>query len=749
MTTPSPAAKTLTALAANLPETPDQLTLAQWETLRQELTNLLGTPPQGKSRIGGAGSAPLPNPILPDRPENGFFFNPVDADEISEPDPRESEEKYRTILASIGDAVITTDPGGMVTYLNSIAEKLTGWSIDDAYGLPMEKVLRLIDDQNGQSMDSPVGEVLQTGLVSNLTNHTALVSKSGQVIPIEDSAAPIQSADGRCLGVVMVFHDVTEKRKREDELGRLNRTLKALSNSSLAMMRADVETAYLNEVCRIVTEDCGHALVWIGYAENDAGKTVRPVAYAGFEAGYLETLHLTWADSERGRGPTGTAIRTGQARMCRNMLIDPQFIPWRAEALKRGYASSIALPMNADGKPFGALTIYSRHADPFSQDEVDLLSELANDLAYGITAIRQRVARAAAEAALTESEVRYRSLFQAMTEGFALHEIVCDERGRPCDYRFLDVNPAFERLTGLNLAEINGKLKSEVPQLAGDDPLWTEKFGQVALTGKPAHFENYSPPLDATFEVFSYSHAPSQFAVIFMDVSERRRMEASLLQNAAQVEMQRHLIDQREQERLQIARDLHDGPMQELAAALFTLQCAIQDSTDETFCNTLEELRGSLQHQLQELRDYACELRPPTLSRFGLRTAIKSQVDTFRLKHPDIEVRYKLQTIDGHLPEQVQLGLFRIYQQAMNNVARHAHASLIEIRLKKSGGKAILEVQDNGTGFEVPKDWLELARHRHLGLVGMRERAEAVGGEIRITSTPSQGTLIWVRTSMD
>ena len=92
------------------------------------------------------------------------------------------------------------------------------------------------------------------------------------------------------------------------------------------MMRwQEDEQAYLDAICRIIVEDCGHKMVWIGYAEDDDAKTVKPVAYSGFEEGYLETLKITWADTERGRGPTGTAIRTGKVSMCKNMLTDPKF----------------------------------------------------------------------------------------------------------------------------------------------------------------------------------------------------------------------------------------------------------------------------------------------------------------------------------------------------------------------------------------------------------------------------------------
>ena len=138
-------------------------------------------------------------------------------------------------------------------------------------------------------------------------------------------------------GNVYLRREIAERRRAEADLRRLNRTLNALSHSDQAFMRAQEESAYLKEICDLVVHDCGHAMVWIGYAEHDDEKSVRPVAWAGFEEGYLETLKITWADTERGRGPTGTAIRTGQPSLCRNMLTDPQFAPWREQALQRGY----------------------------------------------------------------------------------------------------------------------------------------------------------------------------------------------------------------------------------------------------------------------------------------------------------------------------------------------------------------------------------------------------------------------------
>jgi PAS domain S-box-containing protein len=207
---------------------------------------------------------------------------------------------------------------------------------------------------------------------------------------------------------------------REEELNRLNRTLTALSKSSQAIMHATDESEYLHEVCRIIVEDCGHAMTWVGYARDDEAKGVQPVASAGFDEGYVERLNITWADSERGRGPTGTAIRTGKVCLCRNMLTDPQFEPWRAEALRRGYASSIVLPLQYDDKVYGAITIYSREPDPFSEDEVRLLTELASDLSSAIFAIRLRKAHEEAQEALKVSLTKYKVLFDSFPLGISI-----------------------------------------------------------------------------------------------------------------------------------------------------------------------------------------------------------------------------------------------------------------------------------------------------------------------------------------
>jgi PAS domain S-box-containing protein len=341
-----------------------------------------------------------------------------------------------------------------------------------------------------------------------------------------NSAAPVLDAQGQVIGCAVAIQDISDLRRHEEEIERLNHTLRALSNSNQAMLHASSEAEFLDRVCQIIIQDCGFAMVWIGFVQDDERQSVIPVASAGFELGYLESLNIGLNDPVRGHGPTGTAIRTGKPTRCNNMLTDPCFAPWRQAALEQGYASSLVLPLLSGEKAFGAINIYSHEPDGFSGEQEKLLIELAGDLSFGISTLRLRAERTQYVEALATSEAHYRNLFENMTEGFALHEIICDEHGRPYDYRFLEVNPAYERLTGLKREATLGQLASKA--LPGLEPYWIDAYGKVALTGQPTQFEHYTETLGRFYQVYAYQPAPGQFATILMDVTERKRTEERL-----------------------------------------------------------------------------------------------------------------------------------------------------------------------------------------------------------------------------
>ena len=213
---------------------------------------------------------------------------------------------------------------------------------------------------------------------------------------------------------------------QQEDLHRVNRSLRMIRDCSEALVRATGEFELLNKICRIIVEVGGHRLTWVGYAETDDEKSVTPVAQAGYEVGYLENLRISWSDGERGRGPTGTAIRTGKPAIAENIHTNPLYEPWRKEADARGYRSSIALPLLNDHGAFGALNIYSVETDAFKSEELELLQQLADDLAYGITALRMRAEQKKTEERLRHSE----ELFRLITDNVSDLIAIVDSRGR-------------------------------------------------------------------------------------------------------------------------------------------------------------------------------------------------------------------------------------------------------------------------------------------------------------------------------
>ncbi|MBT8767647.1 bifunctional diguanylate cyclase/phosphodiesterase [Metapseudomonas boanensis] len=231
-----------------------------------------------------------------------------------------------------------------------------------------------------------------------------------------------------------------------EELEYLNRALRTLSGSNRALLRAEDEGFLLQEICRVIVEEAGYRLAWIGRAERDAEQSVTPVAHAGLEQAYVDSLHMTWADRERGRGPTGTAIRTGRPTISRDILTDPKVTPWRESAIVHGIASVLSLPLRVEGEIFGGIGICASEPDAFGEREVELLSEAAEDLAFGIEALRIKARRRQAElqvAALNRALSTRVAVNHAVihaTDEVPLLKEICRVLVDDCGYRLAWVN---------------------------------------------------------------------------------------------------------------------------------------------------------------------------------------------------------------------------------------------------------------------------------------------------------------------
>ncbi len=340
-----------------------------------------------------------------------------------------------------------------------------------------------------------------------------------------------------------------------------------------------------------------------------------------------------------------------------------------------------------------------------------------------------------AEQALAQSERLFSELFERAGIGIVLKDI---------NGMMIRFNPSFRIMLGYSVEEMQKFHYNDITH--PDDKRLNDQLFHELVTGKRDSYSLEKRYLrkDGTYAWARMTATPimaadgrPQFVIgIVEDITDRKQIEAEL------DEMRRRLMRSRENERRRLAQELHDGPLQEIIGLSFQTQM-LEGSIDEE--DNMEQIR-SMQHTLDELatrlRAIAGELRPPALAPFGLEKAIELHAESFQKQHPELKLTLRLSQDGQKLAEDVRLALFRIYQELLNNILRHSQASEVWVRFFLDDEQAVLEIQDNGQGFVVPIRWVSMARGNHMGLIGSRERAEAVGGRLQVESSPGKGTLI-------
>jgi two-component system, cell cycle sensor histidine kinase and response regulator CckA len=420
-------------------------------------------------------------------------------------------------------AVIDTIPGTF--YLLDADFRLAGWNAslrDEIIGKPESEmtdtdVLDIIHPDDRAIIQQKMMNVLNHGVEERAEVRVFLRGGPEICWRLMTGKKIILNGASFLIGTGI---DITERKRAENQLQKLNRAHLAISNCNQVLLYAHNEKELLQEICRIVVDIGGYRMAWVGYAQDDEAKTIRPVAQAGIEEGYLDTLFLSWADTERGHSPTGTAIRTCHPCSICDLQSDPEFQPWLMEATARGYASVLSLPLKTGEKAFGALTMYSAIQDSFNAEETKLLTALADNLAYGITMLQTRTARDEAEDALRQSEALYRSRFQNL---HTVMLIIDPENGM-----LVDANPAAVSFYGWDRDELCQKKISQITllresEVTFDMELLTNKenngfiFRHCRADGSVRDVEVFCAPI-------IIQGRPLYYAVVH-DITERIRHE--------------------------------------------------------------------------------------------------------------------------------------------------------------------------------------------------------------------------------
>jgi PAS domain S-box-containing protein len=275
----------------------------------------------------------------------------------------------------------------------------------------------------------------------------------------------------------------------------------------------------------------------------------------------------------------------------------------------------------------------------------------------------------------------------------------------------------------------------------------------AAATGKPTRDYTFDLVFDdgSTCQLignvnplFDLHGKPTGAVGAFVDVTELRKLQIKQLEDRTQMEIHHRLMAQREKDRQAIARDIHDGPVQTLSSTLFNIQFAKGIFTDPQLRVEMEQIELNVKNAVQELRQVIYELRPPSVIRFGLAKAIRFHAEDLREKYPELKMVLSLAEDENQLSELFCLTLFRIYQEAITNVIRHAEASKAWVRFNLNKHKLVLEIRDNGKGLPKRESMGNLTENGHYGLAGIKERVEAIGGKLTIASDPGKGTSVQV-----
>lgn len=512
------------------------------------------------------------------------------------------------------------------------------------------------------------------------------------------------------------------------------RRLATINTISTALSQSLDPKRILDAAVGLLAETLEVEMILVYSCYEKAGKLVL-MAYDGVSEEVAQEL-----DGIRvGEGFNGRVAETGEIMIVGHASEDTRSALGVIEGM--GIDSQVIVPMKSKGRVIGTICVGMCSPSRFLPEEIDLLSTIAGQMASALeNAYLYDGARRVADK-LYKSERDYRSLFENAHDAIWFHNF---------DGIMLAANRATQQLTGYDVESLTGMNVSRF--LSESELRLARKVRQKLLAGEGIE-QPYQQKLirkDGTIatvmltsSLITFDGRPVGFQHIARDITEEMKMQDNLrfyLQQITQAQ---------EEERKRIARELHDDTAQSLFAILRQIDNFMRSDTtlDKQQQSFLQDMRQRIGDALQDVKRFSQDLRPSIIDDLGLLPAVQWLVKQIQDEHG---VKSKLTVLgeERRFTQEVELILFRIIQEALSNVCRHAHASKAEAIIEFAESSVRIVVSDNGKGFKIPDNFGDPSQGGKLGLLGMQERISLLNGSIDIKSEPRKGTIVTVRASV-
>jgi len=513
---------------------------------------------------------------------------------------------------------------------------------------------------------------------------------------------------------------------------RLSRSNEKKLTTLNAMSTVLCQSLELKEILRRAIDmvmEVMEAEVTLIFSLDGETQELELVAYEGVSDEFAQDVDRM----KVGEGFNGQVASSGEPLVVSDASHDPRLS--RLAVRKMKIQTQLIVPMKSKGQVIGTLCIAMRRPRQFLPEEVELVTAIGNQIGISIENARLYEKERLTALQLSRSEGKYRQLFETAHDAIWVHDLAGSNT---------TANEAAARLVGYDREELIGL---DVRRFLSEESLrLAREVRSKLLRGEPVEQpydqqlirrDGTQANLKLTTSLVTNHAQPTGFQNIARDVTEERRMQESL----------RYYLDQitraQEEERKRIARELHDDTAQSLYALSRQVDNFMRSNSqllpgDASF---LKELRGQIGDILQGIRSFSQDLRPPILDDLGLLPALGWLVS-------DVERRCEIQTNlvvfgdEQRFPPEVELTLFRIVQEALRNVEKHAQATRAEVTINFGADKTQLSISDNGEGFQLSEEMGDLPRQGKLGLAGIQERARLLGASLRIHSESAQGTTV-------